>query len=317
MQIKSKKPRISVVIPHLNQPDGLEACLGSLETQTLERSAFEVIVVDNGSAQLPEAVIARYPATRLLQQSAPGPGLARNRGIEQASGDILAFIDADCRADPDWLCSALRAFQSAPERSVLGGDVRIWRDRTMAITAIEAYESVFAYRFKLYIEQHGFSGTGNLVVRRSDFERVGPFHGIEVAEDIDWGRRARAAGLTFLYVPEMIVFHPARQSLRELFIKWDRHIQHAVNTGGRNGIWRARWVLRAFAILISPVVDWTKVIVSDRIDGALARMKAIFVLAAVRAYRAYKMVSLLLASKEVVWNRDSAIGKTDIHDDAA
>ena len=73
MQIKSKKPLISVVIPHLNQPDGLEACLGSLETQTLERSAFEVIVVDNGSAQLPEAVIARYPATRLLQQSAPDP----------------------------------------------------------------------------------------------------------------------------------------------------------------------------------------------------------------------------------------------------
>jgi glycosyltransferase involved in cell wall biosynthesis len=317
MQIKSKKPLISVVIPHLNQPAGLEACLGSLENQTLERSAFEVIVVDNGSARLPEDVIARYPATRLFQELRPGPGLARNHGIEQASGDILAFIDADCRAHPDWLSGALRASQSAPKRSVLGGDVRIWRNSDMTITALEAYESVFAYRFKLYIEQHGFSGTGNLVVRHSDFESVGPFRGIEVAEDIDWGQRARAAGFSFLYVPEMIVFHPARQSLRELFVKWDRHIQHAVNTGGKDAKWQARWVLRAFAVLISPVVDWTKVIASNRIDGVLVRMKAIFVLTAVRAYRAYKMISILLWSKEVVWNQDSPIGKTDVHDDAS
>src|ERR1700722_15686654 len=141
MHIKSKKPLISVVIPHLNQPDGLEACLGSLESQTLERSAFEVIVVDNGSAQLPEGVVARYPGTRLLQESGPGPGLARNRGIARASGDTFAFIDADCRAHPDWLRGALGALQSAPERTILGGDVQIWRETDTAITALEAYES--------------------------------------------------------------------------------------------------------------------------------------------------------------------------------
>jgi glycosyltransferase involved in cell wall biosynthesis len=317
MQMTTKKPLISVIIPHLNQPDGLQACLDSLYAQSLERSAFEVIVVDNGSAQLPEDVIGRYPGTHLLREMEPGPGLARNRGIAGASGGILAFIDADCRAHPDWLHEALRALQSAPERTVLGGDVRIWRESNTAITALEAYESVFAYRFKLYIEQHGFSGTGNLVMRRWDFQEVGPFRGIEVAEDIDWGERARAAGLTFLYAPDLIVFHPARRSLRELFVKWDRHIQHAVNTGGRNALWRARWILRAFAISVSPVVDWTKVVASDRIQGAPARVKAIFVLVAVRVYRAYRMISLLLSSKGVVWNRDAAIGKTDAHNDLA
>jgi glycosyltransferase involved in cell wall biosynthesis len=315
--MQSEKLLISIIIPHLNQPNSLESCLGSLYSQTLECSAFEVIVVDNGSASLPEAVIEQYPKTLLLQELKPGPGLARNRGIEAASAEILAFIDADCRAHPDWLRSALRALQVSPERTILGGDVQIWRESKTAMTALEAYESVFAYRFKLYIEQHGFSGTGNLVVRRSDFDKVGPFRGIEAAEDIDWGQRARAAGCTFVYVPEMIVFHPARQSLKELFVKWDRHIQHAVNTGGKNAMWQARWILRAFAILLSPVVDWTKVIASDRIQGVSARVKAIFVLVAVRAYRAYKMINLLSSNKGVVWNRNSAIAKTDVHDDIA
>jgi glycosyltransferase involved in cell wall biosynthesis len=50
-------PAISVIIPHLNQPDGLEACLASLDAQTLERGLFEVIVVDNGSDFIPEDII--------------------------------------------------------------------------------------------------------------------------------------------------------------------------------------------------------------------------------------------------------------------
>ena len=234
--------------------------------------------------------------------------MARNRGADAASGDILAFIDADCRAHPDWLRSALHALQTSPKQTILGGDVQIWRKSKTAITALEAYESVFAYRFKLYIEEHGFSGTGNLVVRCADFKIIGPFRGIEVAEDIDWGQRARAAGYTFVYVPEMIVFHPARESIQELYVKWDRQIQHAVNSRDNNVMWHIRWVLRAFSILVSPVVDWTNVIVSDRIHGASPRLKAIFVLLAIRVYRAYKMISLLLSNKGVMWNRDSAIG---------
>ncbi len=302
-----KNPLISVIIPHLNQPTGLESCLVSLKAQTLERSKFDVIVVDNGSLSVPEAVVARHPGTILLQEPKPGPGLARNRGAEAASGDNLAFIDADCRAHPDWLSSALHALQTLPKQTILGGDVQIWRGSTTTITALEAYESVFAYRFKLYIEEHGFSGTGNLVLRRADFKTIGSFRGIEVAEDIDWGQRARAAGYTFVYVPEMIVFHPARQSLQELYTKWDRHIQHAVNSRDKNTVWYIKWILRAMLILVSPVVDCTKVIASDRIHGVSPRIKAMFVLVTIRAYRAYKMINLLLSNKEVMWNRDSTI----------
>lgn len=298
-----ERPSISVVIPHLNQPEALEACLGSLEAQSLARDAFEIIVVDNGSRSLPEGIVANHPGTRLLRELRPGPGPARNLGVQAATAEIIAFIDADCRAHRDWLSNALQKIRSLPEGAALGGDVRIWRDHRNTFTAIEAYEEVFGYRFKLFIERHGYSGTGNLVVRRVDYERVGPFAGIEFAEDVEWGRRARLAGLTFRYVPEMVVFHPARRSLQELRAKWDRHTQHELNMARATHGWKLRWIARALAVLASPVVHLVMVAGSDRIEGVSSRLKAILVLFAIRAYRARKMIALLSGSNLVVWNQ--------------
>jgi glycosyltransferase involved in cell wall biosynthesis len=297
------RPPATVVVPHLNQPQMLEACLASLDAQSIGSGAFEVIVVDNGSADLPTAIVGRHPAARLLREQRPGPGLARNSGAEAARGDVLCFIDADCRAHPRWLEEALKTLAAAPPGTVLGGDVQIWREPGTRVTAVEAYESVFAYRFKLYIERHGYSGTGNLVVRRADFEKVGPFRGLDVAEDMDWGRRARAAGLTIRYEPGMIVYHPARSSLRELLVKWDRHMQHDLNGARARPGWQARWLGRACLVLASPLVDTGTVAVSDRLQGWPARLKAIAVLVAVRSYRAWRMLTLPFSSRGVVWNR--------------
>jgi glycosyltransferase involved in cell wall biosynthesis len=304
-QLNGKK--ISVIIPHLNQPDGLETCLRSLDAQTLDRPLFEIIVVDNGSATPPEEEVARYANARLLHEPRPGPGPARNTGAGSANGDIFAFIDADCRADPNWLSTILQTLRSSPPRTILGGDVRIWRDKNQNLTAIEAYESVFAYRFKLYIEQHGFSGTGNLAMFRADFETIGGFAGIDIAEDMEWGQRACSAGFRFCYVPDMIVFHPARRSLDELYAKWDRQIQHYLNMAQDKPAWRFRWIARALLVLGSPVIDTATVFNSDRIEGASARLKAITVLCQIRAHRAFKMLGLLHSGKTIVWNRDSGV----------
>ncbi len=301
------RPLISVIIPHLNQPEMLDACLASLGAQSLDREAFEVLVVDNGSTMLPGSVVARYTGARLLSEPLPGPGPARNRGVQDAAGQILAFIDADCRAHPDWLRNALQALDAAPDGIILGGDVRIWHDETRGTTAIAAYEGVFAYRFKLYIEQHGFSGTGNLVVRRADFDAVGPFAGIQLAEDMDWGQRACRAGFRFRYVPGMIVYHPARSSLHELYVKWDRQIQHYIAMAQGKPGWKLRWIVRALAVLGSPAVDFVKVLSSDRIEGVSARIKAIAVLIAIRAHRARTMLSLMRGQGAVVWNREAGV----------
>lgn len=299
------KPLATVIIPHLNQPNALEQCLSSLDAQSVGASNFEIVVVDNGSDPLPDAIVKRHPNARLLEEPRPGPGLARNRGVEAAQGSVLCFIDADCRAHAQWLEHGLDALAAAPSSTVLGGDVRIWRDDETKFSAVEAYESVFAYRFKMYIEKQGYSGTGNLVVRRSDFEKVGPFRGLDVAEDVEWGGRARAAGMTIRYEPSMIVYHPARTSLRELFVKWDRHIHHNLNAARGRPWWRLRWLVRAGAVLASPLIDIGKVIGSDRLEGRSARLKAIGALFAVRTYRAWRMLIVLFSSRGIAWNRPS------------
>ena len=297
-------PRISVIIPHLNQPDFLDACLAALEAQTIGRDAFEVIVVDNGSRELPDAIVARRAGVRLLHEKEPGPGKARNTGVKAALGDVFAFIDADCRAHPKWLEAAEAALEASPPRTILGGDVQIWRDDLRKFTALEAYETIFAYRFKLYIEKHSFSGTGNLVVRREDFEAVGPFAGINVAEDMEWGRRVRAAGRQLRYAPDMIVYHPARVTFRELFVKWDRHIQHAVNSSDGGWSWKARWVARSLAVLASTIVDAPKVLFDARLAGLDTRAKGLAALATVRAYRFWRMLAVMNSAGAVAWNRD-------------
>lgn len=304
--MQTQRALISVIIPHLNQPDELEFCLQSLDRQTLDPESFEVIIADNGSEQLPRPAPRGYPI-HMVQELTPGPGAARNRGVAEAAGDILAFIDADCRAHPDWLRNGLRKFQTGVGKAVFGGDVRIWRQSPNTFSALEAYESVFAYRFQLYIEKQGFSGTGNLLARRQDFYEIGPFKGIQYAEDIEWGRCARAAGYKIEYVPEMIVYHPARKSLEELFTKWDRHIQHAFNIARGRKHWRLRWVMKAFAILVSPAIDWLKVARSSRVSGFSARLKGVAVLVAVRSHRFTRMLSVLHSGGDVVWNRGNVI----------
>src|SRR5215813_12473549 len=154
-----KGPKISVIIPHLNQPEALDICLNSIGAQSLEAPFFEIIVVDNGSALVPQKIVAKHAGARLVSELQPGPGPARNMGVRFAIGDIIAFLDSDCRAHRDWLRTALQAIDSVPAGTILGGDVRIWRDRWDTFTAIEAYEDIFGYRFKLFIEKLGFCGT--------------------------------------------------------------------------------------------------------------------------------------------------------------
>jgi len=283
---------VSVIIPHLNEPAALARALQRLDCQKAPGVEFEIIVADNGSSvDLPQSIVS-HPRVIVVRETTPGPGLARNRGVLRARGDILAFIDADCEPDAAWIQTIFNHFQDRDRAPVIGGEVRI-APRGDGLEPLEAYESIFGYRSELYIRRDGYAPTCNMAMRQEVFNEVGPFHGIQIAEDRDWGQRATRAGYSPGFLPEMIVFTAARESFLELARKWDRHIAHDF-AEVHGSMSRFAWALRSFALAISPIAEIPRVIASGRITGRRARALAWCVLFRIRLYRARRMLQLLV-----------------------
>lgn len=296
---------LSVIIPHLNQPKQLAACLASIDAQTgIEAHEIEIIVVDNGSREMPHEIVAEHSNVALLQELTPGPGPARNLGVAEAKGDLLSFIDSDCLAAPGWLAAIVAAFND-PATNVIGGDVRVGYRDPENPTFIEPYEAIYSYRNHEHIAE-GFSGTGNLAMRPAIHAEVGPFAGLEVAEDRDWGFRARDKGYPARYVDEMIIYHPARDNFADLTRKWDRHIAHDfARIEGMSG--RLKWLIKSLAMLASPLAEIPTILTSHRINGAHERWLAFLCLIRMRAYRSKRMLSVFLRgdanAHAGAWNR--------------
>lgn len=92
--------KISVIIPTFNEEKVISDCLNSLIKQSYQD--FEIIVVDDGSSDSTKEIASRFPV-KVLEQKHRGPGLARNNGAEEATGDILVFVDADMTFDSKFL----------------------------------------------------------------------------------------------------------------------------------------------------------------------------------------------------------------------
>ena len=300
-------PYISVIIPHLNQPRPLGACLDALGRQTLAPDRFEVLVVDNGSTPLPTHVVASLPGVHLAYEPEPGPGPARNRGVALARAEILAFLDADCVPDPGWLAAILAAFAADPAAAVLGGAVRVFAETPGRPSRAEAFDLVYGFRQELTIARHDFAATANLAVRRAVFAAVGGFAGLAVSEDMDWGRRAKIAGFPTRFVPAAMVHHPARRSMSDLRGQWDRHVGHYWSMQPKTLRGRAAWALRAAAVAVTPAAEIPRILGSDRLRGPRQRLAAFRALAAMRLYRARRMLAALSGppsrQRGAGWNR--------------
>src|ERR1700744_2418554 len=101
--------KVSIIIPHYNDPLALDHCLAALQRQSFPMADREIIVAANGSPQ-GEAAIRKLIAGRahLVTVLQKGAGPARNGGVAASSGEILAFTDADCQPEPQWLENGVR-----------------------------------------------------------------------------------------------------------------------------------------------------------------------------------------------------------------
>jgi GT2 family glycosyltransferase len=253
-----------------------------------------VIVGDNASPEGATAVADCIAGrARLVTIGERGAGPARNGAVAASRGRILAFIDSDCQADPRWLSEGLAALAG---HDFIGGRVKVLVCDPERVTGAEAFERVFAFDFERYITRKGFTGAGNLFCSRATFDAVGGFR-TGVSEDVEWSRRAIAAGFRLGYAPSAIVGHPARRNWAELQRKWRRvnaesYQLYAERSGGR-----LRWLLRSLALPASAVAHSPRVLVSKELTSIGQRLSALATLYRLRLWRFGDALRLGLSSR--------------------
>lgn len=288
-------PLVSVIVPHYDQPDALALCLKSLARQSFARDAFEVIVADNGSPKrlALELALHEFDGARLVVEARRGAAHARNAALKIARARFIAFIDADCVADDNWLSSGIEGLVSA---DLCGGDVKVTVVDEARPSGVEAFEKIFAFRQREYVSRKKFSVTANLFARRTVVDAVGPFTN-GVSEDVDWCNRAVALGFRLAFNANSIISHPARRNWGELVRKWDRLVNERWNGfDGRSPAGRLKWAVLAIATALSAAPHMFLVLTSDKLSRLQDRAAATGVLVRIRWWRARRMFSVMRAA---------------------
>lgn len=238
---KENKVRVSIIVCTHRNPDLLAKTLESLSRQSINKELLEIIVVDNNSQDNTANVVASYPSVRYLLEEKLGLSHARNAGIKIARGDIIAFIDDDAEASPDWAQALLRIYDSIPQVWAVGGKVLpIW-DAEQPLWLTEEH-----HRFLSLVEwgqaarplrwPERIIGT-NCSFRRGVFEDIGYFNtdlgrlgGLLLSlEDTEIQQRIHQTAHLVYYSPEATVYHhvPAGRMTKEYLSK--RTIGNAVS----------------------------------------------------------------------------------------
>lgn len=208
---------ISVVVPHHNGIADLKECLLSLVSQSYPRERFKIIVVDNALDRDLKTKLSSYLKNiTIIEEERKGVSYARNKGVSRARGEIVAFIDQDCVAEPDWLANIAMAFSKNKKAAVVAGEIRAFRPRT----AVERYyETLMCQKRNLSFPLPYFV-TANVALRRSVFDEIGPFDsGFPSCEDVDMSWRLIDNGYEIEYAPQAVVYHKNIRTLTGLFKK--------------------------------------------------------------------------------------------------
>lgn len=281
----ANSPHAAVIIPHFNDAVRLKRCLDALMPQIDPNT--DVVVVDNGSDPSPEAMVASHdPKVRLLYETRKGAAHSRNRGVAETSASRIFFLDCDCVPSSDWLATA---YEVAKQADLVGGQVTVFAETPPPRSGAEAFETVFAFDNRTYVQSKGFSVTANLLTTRVVFDRIGGFTP-GLSEDLDWCRRATAAGFELAYEARLKVSHPARADWPALSRKWRRLTDESWALEDRGMTDRLRWGLRALAMLPSVCWHMPRVVQHPALEGGGERIRAALTLAKLRSQRCLWML---------------------------
>ena len=203
---------VSVIIPVYNYDRYLGEAIESVIAQTYQQ--LEVIVVDDGSTDRSEEVARSYAkrGVRYCRQSHAGIGPARNKGVELAQGEFIAFLDADDRWPVGKIERQLNAFESDPALEMIFGQALQLQNGPEWEAAVKDYRPAVAGMVPGMVP-------GTMLIKRDAFFRVGLFKGeLKVGEFIDWYARAVELNVRSLVLPELFLWrriHDSNQGVRE------------------------------------------------------------------------------------------------------
>lgn len=199
-------PEISVVIATYNGREHISYCLDALLGQQTSHT-YEIVVVDDGSMDHVAEVVRTYDNVRFVRQDNAGPAAARNRGVHEAKGEIILFIDDDCVASPDWIEKMLAPFQDPSVMGVKGSYVTEQRELIAQFVQLEYEEK---YDKMARAEQVNLVDTYSGAFRSKTFQEMGGFdENFRTAsvEDRDFSFRLAQAGHRLIFTPEAKVRH--------------------------------------------------------------------------------------------------------------
>jgi len=209
-----ENPLVSIIIPVYADPDGLRTTLESVINQ--QYSPFEIIVsltpASGETREVAEEYSSKYPqCVHIIEVQEQGRAKGRNAGINNAGGEIIAFVDADIRMNPEWLEDAVSDLKTK-EAEYLACSVVI-PTSTDNVGFVERYDSAISLPVNHYVENYHFAPTAALLLTRDLIDAIGDFDPeLTSGEDREFGNRAHNNGYE-LHVSDHKVYHPPRETL--------------------------------------------------------------------------------------------------------
>jgi GT2 family glycosyltransferase len=212
-------PKVSVVVCVYNGERTIDSCLASLEK--LNYPNYEVIAVNDGSTDGTRRIAESYPYIHLINQENQGLSAARNVGMRVATGEIIAFTDADCMADPDWLTYLVARFQSSDFGAVGGPNLPPPDDSLVASCVAVSPGAPTHILLDDEVAEH-IPGC-NMAFRREALEAITGFDPIfrAAGDDVDLCWRLQNKGYKIGFSPAAVVWHFRRNTVRD-YLKQQR-----------------------------------------------------------------------------------------------
>jgi glycosyltransferase involved in cell wall biosynthesis len=191
-----KKPLVSVIIPVYNGAKYIKQAIESVCVQSYD--PIEIIIVDDGSTDDTLTIVRSFKVIRYIRQENRGCAVARNAGIIESNGELIAFLDADDYWSANKLNIQVGCLLNHPHIGYTLGKQRNFLEF--------GTDRPFWLREELLLKDHtGFLPT--LVIRRQVFETVGPFNtDYRISSDVEWFCRLEDAGVSGMVVPEIVLY---------------------------------------------------------------------------------------------------------------